>query len=67
MESAKIKDLKKGELFTLKPIESPKDCQVYIREDYDRTEKKFWGQKWFDNCSGRYFDGNKVVYIGFTF
>lgn len=67
MESKKIRDLKKGEYFTLKPIEEPKETQVYIREDFDRSEGKYWGQKWSDISSGRFFSGDKVVYVGFTF
>lgn len=67
MESKKIRDLKRGEYFTLKPIEEPKESQVYIRTEYDRSEGKYWCQKWYDICSGRYFSGDKVVYVGFTF
>lgn len=36
----KLKDIKKGEYFTLKPIAEPKESQVYIKEEYDRSEKK---------------------------
>ena len=37
----KLKELKQGDWFTLKPIEAPKESQVYIRGEYDRTEKKY--------------------------
>ena len=36
----KIKELKKGEFFTLKPTNEPKENQVFIRGDYDRSMKK---------------------------
>lgn len=36
----KIKELKIGEYFTIKPTENPKESQVYIRGEYDRADKK---------------------------
>ena len=67
MTEKKIKDLKQGEWFTLKPSEYPKDSQVYIREDYERSEKKYYCSKWSDICAGRFLKGDKVVYVDFTF
>lgn len=63
----KIKDLKKGEFFTLKPLEYPKESQVYIRGEYDRTEKKYDCGKFSDICYSRMFSGNKEVYTDFVF
>ena len=40
MEQKLLKDVKKGEFFTKKPIEEPKETQVFIRGDYDRGERK---------------------------
>ena len=37
----KLKDLKKGEYFTRKKIEYPKENQVWIKSDYDRYSKKY--------------------------
>lgn len=62
-----IKDLKKGEFFTLKPIENPKESQVYIRGEYDRSEKKYCATKFSDICSGRVFKATQTVYTDFTF
>lgn len=62
-----IKDLKKGEFFTLKPIEEPKESQVFIRGDYDRSEKKYECGKFSDISAYRMFKGDKVVYTDFTF
>lgn len=67
MEAKKIKDLKAGEWFTLKPIDEPKETQVYIKGEYDRSERKYECGKWCDISYGRYFKGDKVVYVGFTF
>lgn len=63
----KIKDLKKGDFFTLKPVEFPSDNQVYIRGEYDRTEKGYWCEKFSDCCYERLFKGNKEVFVDFIF
>ena len=62
-----IKELKKGEFFTLKNIEEPKESQVYIRGEYDRTEKKYECIRFSDCNSCRYLKGDKEVYTNFTF
>ena len=67
MEAKKIRDSPKGEYFTLHPVEEPKETQVYIRDEYDRSEGRYWAYKWSDVCYGRFFSGDKIVYIGFTF
>ncbi len=67
MQFRLLKDLKKGEFFTLKPIEEPKESQVYIRDDYDREEKKYFCQKWNDISDGRLLKGETKVYTEFTF
>jgi len=67
MQSIKMKDLKKGEFFTLKPVEQPKESQVFIKSDYDRSERKYWATKWTDIGDGKYVSGDRVVYIDFEF
>lgn len=62
-----IKELNKGELFTLKEIEFPTDRQVYVRGEYDRTERAYWCHKWDDVNGGRYFKGTRKAYTDFTF
>lgn len=62
-----IKDLKKGEYFTLKPIENPTESQVYVRGEYDRTERKYSASKFSDFCSDRLFKPTTQVYTEFTF
>ena len=62
-----IKELKKGEFFTLKPIAEPKESQVYIRGDYDRSEKKYECIKFNDMNEYRYYKGEKEVYTDFVF
>ena len=62
-----IRELKKGEFFTLKPIAEPTGAQVYIRGDYIRADKKYLCEKFSDMCYARLFDGNRIVYTDFTF
>jgi len=62
-----IKDLKKGEYFTLKPINEPTEKQVFIRAEYDRTEKKYIAIRFDDICSSRSLKPSTVVYTNFTF
>lgn len=63
----KVKDLKIGEYFTIKPIENPKESQVYIRGEYDRTDKKYCCGKFSDVSAYKMLDGNKEVYTDFIF
>lgn len=63
----KIKDLKKGDFFTLKPIEYPKESQVWVLDSYDRYDREWVAIKFSDIGDGRGFKGDKTVYTGFTF
>lgn len=68
MKQVLLKDLKRGECFTLKPIEEPMESQVYIKDDYYRPEKKYICLKWSDVLGGgRTIAGNTKVYIDFYF
>lgn len=68
MRQTTLKEIKKGEWFTLKPLEYPKETQVYIKGDYDRGEKKYLCDKWWD-CLGDYriLKGSTIVYVDFIF
>ena len=57
-----LKSLKKGAWFTVKPIAYPTDKQVYIKDDYDREEKKFMCGRCDDISYSTYFKGDKMVY-----
>lgn len=67
MHQTTIRKLKPGEYFTLRPIEGPKECQVYIRGEYDRSAQKYDCGKFSDVSYSRQFAGDKIVYTGFTF
>lgn len=62
-----MKELKKGEWFTLKPIANPRESQVYIRSDYDPSERKYWATKWSDIGDGKFISGDREVYTDFEF
>lgn len=62
-----IKDLKRGDFFTLKPIENPTDKQVYIRGKYDRSTRKYTCTRFDDCCATRDFPGSKTIFTDFTF
>lgn len=62
-----LKDLKSGEMFTLKSIEYPSDMQVYVRGAYDRSERKYCCYKYGDVCAERMFRGSRLVYTDFIF
>ena len=67
MEQKQLKELKKGEWFTLKPIEEPNESQVWVKDFYNREDKTYTC-----HCSGdvnreRFFKATKEVYVGFTF
>ena len=62
-----VKELKKGEFFTKKPIENPTERQVFGRGDYDRTQKKYECTRFDDiNCCC-YLKGGAEIYTDFTF
>lgn len=62
-----IKELKKGDFFTLKEVEYPTDRQVYVRGEYDRTERAYYCHKWHDVNDGRFFKGTRKAYTDFVF
>lgn len=65
----KLKDLKRGEYFTLKSFNGgePSENQVYIRGEYDRAMRKYECGKYSDISYSRYISGEKEVYTDFTF
>lgn len=62
-----IRELKKDEYFTLKPIAEPKESQVWIRGEYDRSTRTYSAINFDDVNRERYFKGDKEVYTDFVF
>ena len=68
MEQKRIRDLKRGEFFTLRDYgEYPDSARVYVRDEYERSEKNYWCYKADDWNATTLKSGNKLVYVGFTF
>lgn len=65
--TTKIRELKRGQYFTLKDIPEPKESQVFVRGEYDRTEKRYECIRFDDISHTRYISGDKEVYTDFTF
>ena len=63
----KLKELKKGDWFTLKNISEPKDNQVWIKDEYNRSSKKYLCIRWSDISDSKEISGDKEVYTNFTF
>ena len=62
-----VKELKKGEYFTRKPNDTPKESQVYIRGAYDAGTRTYTCTR-FDDCSCSIsLHGDKKVYTDFVF
>lgn len=63
----KIKDLKQGELFTLKEIAEPFDYHVWVRGYYDRSEKAYICHNFGDVNKFRSFKADRNVFTAFMF
>lgn len=67
MKATTISKVKAGEYFTFKPIEEPKESQVYVRGDYDRSLKKYEYSKFTDCGAFGFAKRDRVVYVDFYF
>ena len=63
----KLKELKKGDFFTLKNIAYPKENQVYIKDDYDFSDKCYICHAFNDINKFKCLKGDKEVFTNFTF
>lgn len=59
-----IDKVKRGDFFKLSTKPNGK---VYVKDEYDRSEKAYWCYEYEDVNSGRYFKKGKIVYTGFTY
>lgn len=74
METKQIKDLKKGEIFRLvkrKSAGAASSCgvstKVYVRDYYERSERKYYAHDYFDVCDFRAFKPTQEVTTNFEF
>lgn len=63
----KVKELRLGEYFTVKPIAEPKESQVFVRGGYDQSSKQYCCSRFDDISSCRNFPGDKEIFTDFVF
>lgn len=63
----KIRELKPGQYFTLKQIDEPKESQVWVRGEYDRSSRTYSATNFSDMNRERFFKGDREVHTEFTF
>ena len=63
----KIKELEKGAYFTKKAIEVPRESQVWVRGEYDRSSKKYECSRFDDVNTTCFLPGGREVFVDFVF
>lgn len=66
-KKSKKSGVKSDAWVTFKDIEEPKDTQVWIIEEYDRSEKEYLLYNFADTSKYKYVKGDKVCFTEFTF
>jgi len=68
MNETKLKNVKPGDFFTLTPHEEPTERQVWVMDGYDRSTRQYEAHRFTDVNHGlANGDGNRTVFVGFTF
>ena len=62
-----LKQLKKGEYFTKKKIDEPKESEVWVRDDYDRSARTYTVYCFDDVNHIQQLSGETEVYTDFVF
>lgn len=62
-----VKSLKKGDYFTLKQIDEPKQSQVWVMQGWDRYSRVYYATKFSDMNQSKEFKGTEKVFIDFYF
>lgn len=63
----KVRELPKGAYFARKPTSTPSAKQVFIRGDYDRSQRKYECVCFDDANRFIYLKGDAEVYTDFVF
>lgn len=63
----KIKELEKGAYFTKKAIEVPRESQVWVRGEYDRSSRKYECHRFDDVNTTCFLPGDREVFVDFVF
>lgn len=64
MTYARLKDVKKGEFFRISPSDT---APVWVRDDYNRSTKKYECYKFDDMNHLGEFNGTRMVIVDFEF
>lgn len=76
MKAVLLKNVKKGDYFTLTdnvkfvdnvPYSEVQSKYVYVKDEYERTTKRYWIHKFDDTCNCRLMKGDRIVYVDFMF
>lgn len=68
MKQVNLSQVKPGDFFTLTPHEQPTENQVWVMDGYDRVTRMYEAHKFTDVNHGlANGDGNRIVFVGFTF
>lgn len=71
MIQKKLKDVKKGDFFCLNEYDDSQtevdEKKVWIRGDYERSEKKYSCIAFVDHCKEKFIKGDRVVYTEIYF
>lgn len=63
----KVKEIKKGDYFTKKEIAEPRDSQVWVRGEYDRSSKKYEAHRFDDVNTTCFLPGDREIFTDFVF
>lgn len=63
----KIKELEKGDYFTKKEIAEPRESQVWVRGEYDRSSKKYECSRFDDVNTTCFLPGDREAFVDFVF
>lgn len=64
MKRIELRKVKPGEFFRLASSDS---APVWVRGEYDRSERKYECSRFDDVNHWSYFQGSRLVYVGFDF
>ena len=67
VEITTLKELKKGEYFRIVNKNGKVLPTVWVKDEYDRSERKYMAVKFWDICSSRLFKGEQTVTTDFIF
>lgn len=62
-----IKDLRKGDYLTLKKIDDPKENQVWVKDDYDKSSKSFFIVNFANMNKSKLVKGSLKIHTSFNF